>query len=100
MFLALCAERFTVLSYNILADYLAINHRSKLYFHVPRHVLDWEFRKRSIMFELGLWSADILCFQVGTLFRDLLFLVIFKFFSRHNMLSVYCNSRNYPLDFS
>ncbi|KAM7459447.1 hypothetical protein LguiA_036441 [Lonicera macranthoides] len=57
-------ERFTVLSYNILADYLAINHRSKLYFHIPRHILDWEYRKRSIIFELGLWSADILCFQL------------------------------------
>lgn len=62
--LILFAERFTVLSYNILADYLAINHRSKLYFHIPRHILDWEYRKRSIIFELGLWSADILCFQV------------------------------------
>lgn len=63
-------ERFTVLSYNILADYLAINHRSKLYFHIPRHILDWEFRKRSIMFELGLWSADILCFQEVDRFQD------------------------------
>ncbi|XP_024983570.1 carbon catabolite repressor protein 4 homolog 6 [Cynara cardunculus var. scolymus] len=64
-------ERFTVLSYNILADYLAINHRGKLYFHIPRHVLDWEFRKKNIMFELGLWSADILCFQEVDKFQDL-----------------------------
>ncbi|KAI3737908.1 hypothetical protein L2E82_27923 [Cichorium intybus] len=63
-------ERFTVLSYNILADYLAINHRSKLYFHIPRYILDWEFRKRNIMFELGLWSADILCFQEVDRFQD------------------------------
>ncbi|KAI3825990.1 hypothetical protein L1987_00029 [Smallanthus sonchifolius] len=62
-------ERFTVLSYNILADYLAINHRSKLYFHIPRHILDWESRKRNIMFELGLWS-DILCFQEVDRFQD------------------------------
>lgn len=64
-------ERFTVLSYNILADYLAIDHRSKLYFHIPRHILDWEWRKRSIIFELGLWSADILCFQEVDRFQDL-----------------------------
>ncbi|KAI3684016.1 hypothetical protein L1987_84538 [Smallanthus sonchifolius] len=63
-------ERFTVLSYSILADYLAINHRSKLYFHIPRHILDWESRKRNIMFELGLWSADILCFQEVDRFQD------------------------------
>ncbi|KAL4560201.1 hypothetical protein LXL04_032350 [Taraxacum kok-saghyz] len=63
-------ERFTVLSYNILADYLAINHRNKLYFHIPRHILDWEFRKRNIMFELGLWSADILCFQEVDRFQE------------------------------
>ncbi|KAL7617262.1 carbon catabolite repressor protein 4 homolog 6 [Lactuca sativa] len=63
-------ERFTILSYNILADYLAINHRNKLYFHIPRHILDWEFRKRNIMFELGLWSADILCFQEVDRFED------------------------------
>ena len=61
------AERFTVLSYNILADYLAVNHRSKLYFHIPHHMLDWEWRKRNIVFELGLWRADIMCFQVITL---------------------------------
>ncbi|KAA8521485.1 hypothetical protein F0562_012158 [Nyssa sinensis] len=64
-------ERFTVLSYNILADYLAINHRSKLYFHIPRHVLDWEWRKKNIIFELGLWSADILCLQEVDRFQDL-----------------------------
>ncbi|XP_052210076.1 carbon catabolite repressor protein 4 homolog 6 isoform X2 [Diospyros lotus] len=65
------SERFTVLSYNILADYLAINHRNKLYFHIPRHMLDWEWRKKNIIFELGLWSADILCFQEVDRFQDL-----------------------------
>ncbi|KAI8547231.1 hypothetical protein RHMOL_Rhmol07G0179100 [Rhododendron molle] len=59
-------ERFKVLSYNILADYLANNHRSKLYFHIPPKMLEWEWRKRNIIFELGLWSADILCFQMRT----------------------------------
>ncbi|KAJ6373087.1 hypothetical protein OIU76_027427 [Salix suchowensis] len=65
------SEKFIVLSYNILADYLAINHRSKLYYHIPRHMLDWEWRKRSIIFELGLWSADIMCFQEVDRFGDL-----------------------------
>ncbi|KAF8393277.1 hypothetical protein HHK36_021518 [Tetracentron sinense] len=64
-------ERFIVLSYNILADYLAINHRRELYFHIPRHILDWEWRKRRIMIELGLWSADIMCFQEVDRFHDL-----------------------------
>jgi mRNA deadenylase 3'-5' endonuclease subunit Ccr4 len=56
-----------VLSYNILADYLANDHRNKLYFQIPPYVLDWEWRKRRILFELGLWSADVMCFQVMTL---------------------------------
>lgn len=65
------SDRFVVLSYNILADYLALSHRSKLYFHIPRQFLDWEWRKRSILFELGLWSADIMCFQEVDRFQDL-----------------------------
>ncbi|KAK3008716.1 hypothetical protein RJ639_015400 [Escallonia herrerae] len=64
-------ERFKVLSYNILADYLANEHESKLYSHIPPYVLNWEFRKKNIMFELGLWSADILCFQEVDRFQDL-----------------------------
>ncbi|GFQ03589.1 carbon catabolite repressor protein 4 homolog 6 [Phtheirospermum japonicum] len=64
-------ERFTVLSYNILADYLAIDHYHKLYFHIPRYIMDWNWRKNNICFELGLWSADILCFQEVDRFQDL-----------------------------
>ncbi|KAG9154183.1 hypothetical protein Leryth_000645 [Lithospermum erythrorhizon] len=66
-----CAKRFTILSYNILADYLATTHRGKLYYHIPRQFLDWQWRKRSIAFELGLWSADILCFQEVDKFEEL-----------------------------
>lgn len=58
------SERFTVMSYNILADYLARDHRSKLYFHIPHRILDWEWRKRRILLEFGLWAADIICLQV------------------------------------
>ncbi|KAK1394721.1 carbon catabolite repressor protein 4-like [Heracleum sosnowskyi] len=64
-------DRFTILSYNILADYLATDHRGKLYFHVPRYMMDWEWRKKNILFELGLWSADILCFQEVDRFHEL-----------------------------
>ncbi|XP_073021423.1 carbon catabolite repressor protein 4 homolog 6 [Primulina eburnea] len=62
--------RFTVLSYNILADYLALDHW-QLYSHIPRYMLDWSWRKKSINFELGLWSADILCFQEVDRFQDI-----------------------------
>ncbi|TXG62111.1 hypothetical protein EZV62_013474 [Acer yangbiense] len=65
------SDRFLVLSYNILADYLAISHRSSLYFHIPRYILDWQWRKKSILFELGLWSADIMCLQEVDRFQDL-----------------------------
>ncbi|KAL6533866.1 hypothetical protein OROHE_013699 [Orobanche hederae] len=63
--------RFTVLSYNLLADYLATDHYHKLYFHIPRYIMDWNWRKKNIIFELGLWSADILCFQEVDRFQDL-----------------------------
>lgn len=53
-----------MLSYNMLADSLAHEHRSKLYFHIPYHMMDWQWRKNNLIFELGLWSADIMCFQV------------------------------------
>ncbi|XP_077211565.1 DNAse I-like superfamily protein [Tasmannia lanceolata] len=64
-------ERFVVLSYNILADYLARDHRPRLYFHIPPYVLDWEWRKRKILVELRLWDPDILCFQEVDRFQDL-----------------------------
>ncbi|KAL5975250.1 hypothetical protein ACLOJK_031929 [Asimina triloba] len=64
-------KRFTVLSYNILADYLARDHRHRLYFHIPPFILDWEWRKKRILIELGLWSPDIMCFQEVDRFQDL-----------------------------
>ncbi|XP_061356263.1 carbon catabolite repressor protein 4 homolog 6-like [Gastrolobium bilobum] len=64
-------ERFIVLSYNILADYLALDHRNKLYFHIPHYMLDWQWRKRNIIFELGLWSADVMCLQEVDRFHEL-----------------------------
>ncbi|KAK7320702.1 hypothetical protein VNO77_30417 [Canavalia gladiata] len=64
-------ERFKVLSYNILADYLALDHRNKLYRHIPLYMLDWQWRKSKIIFELGLWSADIMCLQEVDRFHEL-----------------------------
>ncbi|KAL1202245.1 Carbon catabolite repressor-like protein [Cardamine amara subsp. amara] len=65
------SEKFVVLSYNILADYLANDHWRSLYFHIPRNMLSWGWRKSKIVFELGLWSADIMCLQEVDKFQDL-----------------------------
>lgn len=64
-------EHFKVLSYNILADYLALDHHSNLYFHIPNHILAWEWRKRRLFIEFGLWSPDIMCLQEVDQFCDL-----------------------------
>jgi mRNA deadenylase 3'-5' endonuclease subunit Ccr4 len=56
-------ERFKVVSYNILADYLAQEHQF-LYERIPSFILDWNWRKDKLVFEFGLWSPDILCLQV------------------------------------
>ncbi|KAJ1284265.1 hypothetical protein BS78_03G191900 [Paspalum vaginatum] len=64
------AERFKVLSYNILADYLAQEHRV-LYVGIPPFMLDWNWRKNKLLFEFGLWSPDILCLQEVDKFTDL-----------------------------
>ncbi|KAK1411740.1 hypothetical protein QVD17_32434 [Tagetes erecta] len=63
-------DRFSVVSYNILAHYLATNHRTQLYSHIPPHILHWEHRIKSILFELSLWSADICCLQEVDRFQD------------------------------
>ncbi|EES03263.1 carbon catabolite repressor protein 4 homolog 6 [Sorghum bicolor] len=64
------AERFKVLSYNILADYLAQEHQF-LYERIPSFILDWNWRKDKLLFEFGLWSPDILCLQEVDKFTDL-----------------------------
>lgn len=65
-----------MVSYNILADYLAKDHCRQLYYHIPPYILNWEWRKKNILFELGLWDPDIICFQVVTDFLPLWFYVI------------------------
>ncbi|KAF0898600.1 hypothetical protein E2562_008183 [Oryza meyeriana var. granulata] len=64
------AERFKVLSYNILADYLAQEHQF-LYECIPSFIMDWNWRKEKLVFEFGLWSPDILCLQEVDKFTDL-----------------------------
>ncbi|KAJ1688200.1 hypothetical protein LUZ63_019590 [Rhynchospora breviuscula] len=63
-------ERFRLLSYNILADYLAVQH-SKLYLHVPPHMRSWQWRMDNLLFEFQLWSPDVLCLQEVDRFPDL-----------------------------
>ncbi|XP_049934385.1 carbon catabolite repressor protein 4 homolog 6-like isoform X2 [Nymphaea colorata] len=65
------SEQFVVVSYNILADYLARDHQMKLYDHIPPHILDWEWRKSRILMELGLWGPDIMCLQEVDRFQEL-----------------------------
>lgn len=64
------AGRFIILSYNILADYLAQEHRF-LYERISPFILDWNWRKDKLLFEFGLWSPDILCLQEVDKFTDL-----------------------------
>ncbi|KAF7813799.1 carbon catabolite repressor protein 4-like protein 3-like [Senna tora] len=55
-------ERFTVASYNILADRNASEHRD-LYTNVPSHYVKWDRRRRVICTELFGWDPDIICLQ-------------------------------------
>ncbi|KAM0873045.1 hypothetical protein ACQ4PT_038329 [Festuca glaucescens] len=64
------AERFKVMSYNILADYLAQDHHD-LYEGIPPCFMDWNWRKNKIGLEIGWWQPDILCFQEVDNFTDL-----------------------------
>ncbi|XP_061344964.1 carbon catabolite repressor protein 4 homolog 3-like isoform X2 [Gastrolobium bilobum] len=55
-------ERFTVASYNILADRNASQH-SDLYVNVPSRYINWDRRRRIICDELFGWNPDIICLQ-------------------------------------
>ncbi len=66
-FVCVCTERFTVASYNILADRNASNHRD-LYTNVPSFYMKWERRKKVICNELMGWNPDIICLQVRFFF--------------------------------
>ncbi|PON47874.1 Endonuclease/exonuclease/phosphatase [Parasponia andersonii] len=55
-------ERFTVASYNTLADRNAFAHKD-LYVNVPYAYMKWSRRKRVICEELIGWNPDIICLQ-------------------------------------
>ncbi|KAG5857573.1 hypothetical protein ANANG_G00020890 [Anguilla anguilla] len=54
--------KFTVMSYNILAQDLLEANR-ELYQHCAPEVLAWEFRFQNILREFVKWDPDILCLQ-------------------------------------
>ncbi|KAK9762651.1 Protein angel 1, partial [Basidiobolus ranarum] len=55
-------EEFTLVSYNILADYLAFRNRH-LYSYCSNSVLTWSNRGRKILKEIQAYKADIYCLQ-------------------------------------
>ncbi|KAM3246149.1 carbon catabolite repressor protein 4 3 isoform X2 [Capsicum annuum] len=65
------AERFTVVSYNILGDRNISNH-GDLYRNVPPNYLDWNHRRRVICEELLGLNPDIICLQEVDKYYDLL----------------------------
>ncbi|KAL3512280.1 hypothetical protein ACH5RR_024997 [Cinchona calisaya] len=67
----LSEERFTVVSYNILADRNAFKHWD-LYRNVPSIFLRWHHRKRVICEELIGLNPDIICLQEVDKYFDLL----------------------------
>ncbi|XP_065860698.1 carbon catabolite repressor protein 4 homolog 3 isoform X2 [Euphorbia lathyris] len=64
-------ERFTVVSYNILANRNAFKHRD-LYSNVDPLHLKWEHRKRMICKELIGLKPDVICMQEVDKYFDLL----------------------------
>ncbi|MCO5571036.1 hypothetical protein L7F22_024767 [Adiantum nelumboides] len=63
--------RFVVVSFNILGVDNANQHLRELYWHIPPFIMDWNYRKKRILLELGLWSPDIICLQEVDRFEDL-----------------------------
>jgi len=57
-------ERFTVASYNILADRNASQHID-LYVNVPSRYISWNRRQKILSDELFEWNPDIICLQVS-----------------------------------
>ena len=53
-------KRFTLLSYNILAQKYA---RPKLYGYTPSWALEWHHRRDQILAELSTYTPDIICLQ-------------------------------------
>lgn len=58
------ADRFVIVSYNILADDNVSKH-GELYEGMDPKVLDWTTRKRKLCKELRRYNPSILCLQVS-----------------------------------
>lgn len=58
------AERFVIVSYNILGVENALKHLD-LYDSIPSECLSWDLRKRRMHKELRSYNPSILCFQVS-----------------------------------
>ncbi|TYJ07488.1 hypothetical protein E1A91_A11G007200v1 [Gossypium mustelinum] len=63
-------DRFTVASYNILADRNASKHKD-LYLNVPSNYIRWGYRKRVLCEEIMRWNPDIICMQEVDKYFDL-----------------------------
>lgn len=57
------AEKFVVVSYNILGVENASKH-SDMYDNIPPKYMKWKRRKRLIRKEINRYNASIVCFQV------------------------------------
>lgn len=62
-FFVFSAEKFVVVSYNILGVDNASNH-SDMYSNVPPKYMKWKRRRRLIRKEVNSYNAGIVCFQV------------------------------------
>eukprot|EP00249_Psilotum_nudum_P018680 c26914_g1_i1 orf=573-2312(-) len=65
------ADRFVILSYNILGVESVNLHRRELYSRIPAFILNWEHRKQRILLEFDLWLPDVLCLQEVDRFDEL-----------------------------
>eukprot|EP00898_Chlorokybus_atmophyticus_P008916 jgi/Chlat1/9025/Chrsp94S08292 len=52
-----------VMSYNILANGLAMDHKRELYRYVPYHWIEWSHRQRLLLNEIKELSPDVMCLQ-------------------------------------
>ena len=64
---AVCRHLIRVMSYNILADELANEHRRELYGAVPARLLAWPARRAALLREVAALHPDVLALQVRPL---------------------------------
>ncbi|XP_020090415.1 carbon catabolite repressor protein 4 homolog 3-like [Ananas comosus] len=64
-------DSFLLISYNILGDNNAFNHRD-LYWNIPCDIMKWNSRKGLICREIIHWNADLVCLQEVDRYEDIL----------------------------